>query len=305
MADRTKKGLSGEALRAFRHSVAGLKKKGLVSPRVDAHSQKPTRYMQAKVRSLAGVFSGEQAAVKVKPAIARQYKEAGFRVINQRVVLPKDLSEVAGVRRGLAAFSAPLAPGIVQQRVVLPFGPRNIDDFLDKVRTDPASINRLKADGEYFAFTFFGRMSLATFEDIELLAEYLEHYNALDGDDAEEAWKELVLYRTYPEAWENLTRFQPALPKRQRRRATQDRRELSRRTPKWAALEADAERKRLKRASLDYLEKERLRDRARKAAVRANNPAYRDKERAKDKAAKAALRTAYRAAKADRDNGWS
>lgn len=60
------KSLSGSQLRSFRSAVAALKSKGLVSKRVDARSQRPTRYMVAQVKKFDDVLTGKAQVVTVK-----------------------------------------------------------------------------------------------------------------------------------------------------------------------------------------------------------------------------------------------
>ena len=55
---QTKKSQSPEALRQFRHDVAILKKKGLISKRVDARSAKPTKALLAKTKEFKDVING-------------------------------------------------------------------------------------------------------------------------------------------------------------------------------------------------------------------------------------------------------
>lgn len=59
----TKKGLSGQELKAFRSKVSKLKAKGLVGKRVDARSQKPTRYMREQVAKFNDVLEGRAKVV--------------------------------------------------------------------------------------------------------------------------------------------------------------------------------------------------------------------------------------------------
>lgn len=81
--------LSGSQLRAFRSKVAKLKDLGLVSKRVDARSQKPTRYMQETVnKRFAGVLSGKDKVVHTpRKKDADQFK-ARFDVKGKSVVIP-------------------------------------------------------------------------------------------------------------------------------------------------------------------------------------------------------------------------
>lgn len=62
------KSLTSGQLRSFRSQVAALKAKGLVSKRIDARSQKPTRYMLAQVQKFAPALSGKAQVVTVKKA---------------------------------------------------------------------------------------------------------------------------------------------------------------------------------------------------------------------------------------------
>lgn len=84
----TKK-LTGSQLKAFRSKVARLKDQGLVSKRVDARSQKPTRYMLDTVnKRFAGVLSGKDKVVHVpKKKDADQFK-ARFDTKGKSVIIP-------------------------------------------------------------------------------------------------------------------------------------------------------------------------------------------------------------------------
>jgi hypothetical protein len=81
--------LKGSQLKAFRHAVARLKDMGLVSKRVDARSQRSTRYMREQVeKRFAKVLSGEAVAVKVpRRKFLEGFKE-GFDVKGRSVIIP-------------------------------------------------------------------------------------------------------------------------------------------------------------------------------------------------------------------------
>lgn len=88
--------LTGSQLKEFRKSVAKLKQLGLVSKKIDARSQKPTRYMRGQIeKRFAGVLSGKAAVVKVPNAkVRKQFKpregeETGlYDVKNGYVIVP-------------------------------------------------------------------------------------------------------------------------------------------------------------------------------------------------------------------------
>lgn len=296
MAKRPPKISIGE-LRAFRSHVSALKKKGLVSSRVDARKQKPTRYMQNKVRILAPVLHNEAVGVKVKPDLLKQYKEAGFQVFGGRVIVEKTPEEISRTRKGLPLMRRHLGGSFVQERLVLPYGPTNIDDFRARVVTDPTSFDSLKEPGDAFAFKIYGNNSLATFADMQSLLTYLEHYQVIH--ERQDAWTSLQFFRVAPGSWK---------PTRKERRSAsqQDRRDAGR--VQWSRVKGqrlhraeDAERKRQKRATdLSWAAKERERDRLRKAAKRSADPESNKAARLKEALRKRDLR---RQAKADERNG--
>lgn len=287
-------------LRAFRHNVSVLKSKGLVSKRVDARKQKPTRYMKSKLRKLAPILEGTAAGVKVRPDLLKQYREAGFNIVNRRVIVEKRPEEISAVRKGHAVFRSPLGPVHIQERLILPFSPRNVDDFENHLRKNPEHFDRLKASGDVFAFKIFGNNSLATFEDAESLLEYLNRYRVFHSMYSEDAWESLQFFRVAPGKWRHNA-------KRTRTRTEQDRRSPARRRYSLVKGERihkleEAERKRKKRAEdITWAEKERARDRVRKSTKRAADPATNQKQRMKEAIRK---RDRRKMAKLDERNGY-
>jgi len=181
-------------VKSFRHAVAQLKAKGLVSKRVDARSQAPTKYMQAKVRRLEPVLTGAAVGIKLKPSVLNQYREAGgFNIVNHRLVLSKELAEQPGIRRGLPVLRKPLAKGQIE-RLVLPYGTANILDFINDALANPARFEKMKEPGEYFTFKFRGNFSRQMFDNIEWLAEYMQRYDA-DAWHEDGQFEQLELFR--------------------------------------------------------------------------------------------------------------
>jgi hypothetical protein len=81
------KPLKGSQLRSFRSDVAKLKKLGLVSSRIDARSQKPTRYMRDQVKKFSDVLEGKAQVVKM-PTRADAKKFEAMRTKGKAVVVP-------------------------------------------------------------------------------------------------------------------------------------------------------------------------------------------------------------------------
>lgn len=75
-------------LRAFRHDVVILKRKGLLSQLYDGRSVKPNKYLIGQIKKLGNVIKGQAATPKVNRAKAKYYKEKGYTVKNNRVVVP-------------------------------------------------------------------------------------------------------------------------------------------------------------------------------------------------------------------------
>ena len=180
---------------------------------------------------------------------------------------------------------------------MLPFSPRNIDSLHERYENDPRSFEALKEPGDLFAFKIYGNHSLATFENMKLLLEYLDRYSIVHERD--DVWDSLQFYRVAPGSWKPT--------KRERAATIQDRRS---RTRTRGALMGptlykakEAERKRLMRASDSAAsQRERERDRLRKAAKRAANPEWNKAERLKENIKK---RNRRKQTEADKRNGYS
>lgn len=265
--NRPIKGLHGQALKDFRHAVSLAKKKGLVSKRVDARKQKPTRYMRAKMASLADVFGGTSVGVKVAPKMAREYRQAGFKVFNNRVVVAKSPGEIASVKRERPLMRRKLGPGIYEERLVLPITPTSIEEIMSDVEGNQAKYDALKDPSEVFAFKLFGRNSLSTFEDFGLLIEYLSHYQVFEVDDGPDTWEGVSFYRVASTSYWKPT----PIVRRKRGPMSPERRAAVRHLKSEPMRRAEAtEYKRVYRARHEgFRQIERDKDRERKAKKRA------------------------------------
>lgn len=194
--------LSNSDLKKFRSEVARLKKAGLINPKIDARKQKPTRYMQQKIKRLKDVIEGERVSVKVDKVTAARYKASGFFVFNDRVVVSKDRRELASVDKYSGLIRLQRIDKLLPfEKVVMPYGIGNMDQFLEeasKSPPDPKIWAAKKNPTDYWAFTYYGNNSLVSYPDLGLLGEFLSQYRTADEP---QTFQHLVLYRTNPDFW--------------------------------------------------------------------------------------------------------
>lgn len=278
MANKKSKRSGGgtQDLRAFRSQVARLKKAGLVSKRTDARKQKPTRYMMAKVKSLAPVLSGDMTGVKVSRDILQRYKQGGFKIINGRVLVNKDHDEIGKAKHGELITLRKLTPNYPFEKVIMPYRIQTMGAFFAEAKKsppDPVIFSSRKNATDFWAFTYFGWNSLQTYSDLGHLAEELEKYDTIAGATPEELtdiFENFVLYRA-TESWS--PRHRPGFSGTRRRstKTVQDRRlEMSGRQ-KMVTAESYAERN--ARNQRDY--------RARQKQQAAKNPKYAEQLKAR------------------------
>lgn len=169
--------LSGEALKQFRHNVSVLKKKGIVSKRVDARSQRATRYMRSKVKKFDDVISGKQIAIRAKPDIRKKY-EGILETRGPFIVVPKERArERIKIKRGLVEIereiTGPEGLKYGQEReVILPFKLTDMPALVDRLQTDE-SLDGLKRGDEMFAFKIDQWASKIGFPDAKEMGDYI------------------------------------------------------------------------------------------------------------------------------------
>ena len=174
--------LKGQELKSFRSAVAKLKKKGVVSKRVDARSQEPTRYMRSKVRSFEDVLTGRSLAVKAPKDIRQKYIDAGvFQARGSFLIVPKeDARSRARIKKGrdLVEITTPLRWG-EEHEIVLPFKATNMMDLANKI-SENKNFDELKRPDEQFAFRLFGHNSRKAFVNGQEFADHvLRNYQHL------------------------------------------------------------------------------------------------------------------------------
>lgn len=242
--------------------------------------------MKAKVKRLAPVLVGEMAGVKVARDVLRRYKEGGFTVMNGRVLVNKDHDEIARAKKGELIALRKLTPNYPYEKIVMPYRINSMAAFFAEAKKsppDPVLFSSRKNSTDNWAFTYYGWNSLMTFQDLGLLAEYLELYSSIGGEapeDQTEIFENFVLYRA-ADGWSPRHRPGFAQTKRKSTRTVQDRRLDMRGRAKMEKKESYAERNarnqrefrlRQKEAALrdaGFAEKKRKAQRDRMAAYRA------------------------------------
>lgn len=269
------KGMDAQALKDFRSKVAKLKKKGIVSAKVDARSQKATKYMKAKVRQYEDVLAGNAIAVKAKKDVREKYTSAG--VFGERgsfLIVPKEHERSrARIKKGrdLIEIITPLKWG-EEREIVLPFKATDMMDLARRIEADP-SFDDFKKGDEQFAFRLYGHNSRKAFVNSEEFVEHvLKHYQHLfSGSKGRQAIKHLSVLRFKSYADEipdsNETKYygkgkKPNATGRNDRKGTYEKQRDKRRALKKAKMRAN-ETPEQTRARLD---KQRSYDAKRKSA---------------------------------------
>lgn len=191
------KGLSGQALKQFRSDVAALKKKGIISAKVDARKQRDTKYMRAKVRKYQDVLKGTAIAVPAPKEVRQKYVEKGvLEARGKMLIAPREFAnQRARLKRGLVEVSRPLKNG-TEEYVILPFRPVDMPDLIRKLRDDP-TLDGLKRADEFFAFRLFGYNSVDAFPDMEDLADHVErnYQHLFNGKASSDAVRHITFQR--------------------------------------------------------------------------------------------------------------
>lgn len=188
-----------------RKDLSKLKHKGLVSPRANLRRAKPSSGLLKKLEILRPVLEGKAEAVKLKPAVRRDYKEAGYFTTRGFTVIHKNPYERVTIsQEGLPE----LKPKTIKtgehylRRIVLPANVRRGDKFREWLLNDYAALEKLAPNGALFAFTFKGYNSRDV-KTADEMFEYLTHYKWVfgDGDEEESTFEQLILYAMdYPTA---------------------------------------------------------------------------------------------------------
>lgn len=189
---------SGKDIRQIRSEVSKLKKAGIVSPRIDARTYQPSRYMLSKLKQNADIIAGEVIAVKAPKKVREKYVEKGlFEARGSVLIVPKDAAnQRARITRGLVETTRPLKYG-EEVRIILPFKAADMEGVANRLKNDP-TLDGMKNPDELFGFRLFGHnMATIGFPDADELADYIltRYAHLFSGKNGSAAVKQFVLFR--------------------------------------------------------------------------------------------------------------
>jgi hypothetical protein len=147
------KSLSGQSLTEFRNYVAQAKKLGLVPASTDARTARP--YYIRGGKTLAETLNKNKS--KLKPFTPAQ--------------------------KGRPKLLPPDKPILIRD---LPLKAKSLAAAIKELESDPSKFDSMKKPGEKFAFQVGpeGYGSAQVFSDIELMTDYLRHYDGVGDREA-------------------------------------------------------------------------------------------------------------------------
>lgn len=173
---------SGKTVKEFRHEVAQLKKAGIVSKRVNAISQEPTKYMRGKVRKFFDVLVGTKQAVRAPKKVREEYESKGlFETRGPFIMVPKQhpKQRVSLDKKGRVKISTPIGPSspggrtVSINRIVLPFTATDMLDLANRIENSPELPDELTGAQQY-GFSLFGHRSFIGFPTKQELVDYIK-----------------------------------------------------------------------------------------------------------------------------------
>jgi hypothetical protein len=204
--------LTPAELKTFRHNVAILNKKGVLSG-TDARKAKPFWVRQGKrldklVESYDDVTSGKAEAVKVDAKQLRQYKKSGYETRKGRVIIPHAATERVSVTPKGHIKVKESKSGIKRIEIPIPF--HNLEQWVRDGKKQGEQLDSLKGGRPYWAYKFHGHNSYATYTRLDILFDELSVGTASGlnlMDMAEQSTR-----KQQNEIYQNLTLF--AVPSR-------------------------------------------------------------------------------------------
>jgi hypothetical protein len=209
-------------IKKFRHEIAVLKRKGLVTG-VDARSVTPTKKLTNLIDRFDDVLSGKATPVKLSKTETKNLKDAGYDVYKGRVLFPHSAGEKVSVSHGHAKTRNP--KGVEHVTIPVPF--HKLEDYIKQIKRNSGAIDSMKRRDEYFAFRFYGHQSQQLFRDIDLLIDYLQQPSSGSKDpilnrnqssrDMNEAYRNLEIVKVHrARDWEQRPRrMQSKLPEKE------------------------------------------------------------------------------------------
>lgn len=160
----TRQALTGKPLKEFRHDVAKLKAKGLVSKYKDARKQKPTRYMRSQVEKYRDVLEGKATVQHIPRNKAKQFSDK-FRVKGRAVVIPKEKGETVSYSKKSNEFYGVRRIG--NKRIRKSYSSGKFEDVIKLPRNE----------GKFYRIEFAGGQ-VWTFDAVEDLVAFMHPYEA-------------------------------------------------------------------------------------------------------------------------------
>lgn len=165
-------------LKQFRHNIAVLKKKGLISKKYDARSVTPTKYLNSVIKNFSDVLYGRAGVATVSKKKAGEYRAAGYKTSGKKVVVPKKEGERIHVSRKGNITTTRYVQGGAIQIVDIPVPFHNLEQWLADI-SNP-QFEGLKSPTDRWAFRFHGYNSLGTFSTLEQLVRIMHMYQSGD-----------------------------------------------------------------------------------------------------------------------------
>lgn len=192
----------------YRHAVAILKRKGLISKKIDARSVTRKSFLTKAINENRDVLEGKAKVFKVTKKQAKVLRDAGSRVVKNRVITPHTDTIRGYVRNGEEYTVQRLSKHQSIKTKRLKVSLRDFQLFIEDEENDE-KLNKILKEGQQFGFRFYGNQSLRLFPTVQQVREYLMHYYAVeksvaDNDPAlmQEIIQNLELAQTIPDKWE-------------------------------------------------------------------------------------------------------
>jgi hypothetical protein len=166
-------------IKAFRHNIAVLKRKGLVSKKIDARSIKPSSHYNNVIKNFSAVLGGTATAVKLPKQLREQYKAVGYKSAFDKVLIEHQKGEKVVVTHGKPKTTN--RHGIVKMDIPIPF--HDLDQYLRDLKEAKVK----KSDDERYGFRFYGNNSRHLYDDFDDMIAELQRYestvSAIDLND--------------------------------------------------------------------------------------------------------------------------
>lgn len=208
-------------LKSFRHSIAVLKRAGLVSRELDARSVKPNARLRKLVDKYDDVLSGKAEAIKLPPSRTRKFEKLDYEVakprgLPQRVIVPKSAGEKITIKNGEISVSRKVGKKRITRKIV-PVEYHNLEQYLDDVSEEPD-----EPDKWYAIRVYGGRTNV--YRDKKLLIEEVSKYKSFQSafkmrpKDQMDFYQHLEIITLSPseaKRWEPGTERKPRKPHQQ------------------------------------------------------------------------------------------